>query len=377
MLEKQKKLIVGLLIVVLCALAYYFFYWIKTPQYSLNLIRDAVKAHNTEKFERHVDLDTLLNKGYDDVIAYYMKTEGKDLGGFQAIAAGAAQLVKPSVTASLKSEILKSVSGNKETVSDKNGESLNKNQNNQQNQQNQQNQLNNAVDKIANNNTEVKDISVIAKESEVSTVAITLFNKDLNKNFDLKLKMNKLENGEWRIKEITNLIEFLENIKAAEIAKAKEIDKTAKENIYKHVTGRLKEGSRNSSGGWFPTYTLSMTVDIKNITDKEVKNVKFFVKDFDGNGEFVKNVDFDIIPSIPANGTYTAKTTIKLNEFDAKDKKIITEDLRNHIVLVYTMSLETSDGTKIERPKEVYSEVLYPERAKELIKKRNEAQKKQ
>ena len=79
--------------------------------------------------------------------------------------------------------------------------------------------------------------------------------------------MNKLENGEWRIKEITNLIELLEHIKEEEIARAKEVDKTAKENIYKHVTGYLKEGSRNSSGGWFPTYTLSMTVDIKNTTD--------------------------------------------------------------------------------------------------------------
>ena len=48
--------------------------------------------------------------------------------------------------------------------------------------------------------------------------------------------MNKLENGEWRIKEITNLIELLEHIKEEEIARAKEVDKTAKENIYKHVT---------------------------------------------------------------------------------------------------------------------------------------------
>ena len=145
MTGKQRNIIIGALIIVLCSLTYYFFYWIKTPQYSLNLIRDAVKTHNTEKFERHVDLDTLLNKGYDDVIAYYMKTEGKDLGGFQAIAVGAAQLVKPSVTASLKADILKSVSGDKETGNDKSSGSLNKNQNNQQNQQNQ---LNNAVDKI-------------------------------------------------------------------------------------------------------------------------------------------------------------------------------------------------------------------------------------
>ena len=110
MFDKQKKLIAGLLVLVLGALAFYFLYWTKTPEYSLNLVREAVKNHNTEQFERHVDLDSLLNKGYDDFIAYYLKTEGKDLGGFQALAAGAAQMMKPTLVASLKSEVLKSIS---------------------------------------------------------------------------------------------------------------------------------------------------------------------------------------------------------------------------------------------------------------------------
>ncbi len=56
----QMIAISGLLVVVLCSLAFYFFYWTKTPQYSINLIREAVKTHNTEMFEQYVDLDNLI-----------------------------------------------------------------------------------------------------------------------------------------------------------------------------------------------------------------------------------------------------------------------------------------------------------------------------
>ena len=184
MTGKQRNIIIGALIVVLGALAFYFFYWIKTPQYSLNLIRDAVKSHNTEAFERHVDLDSLLNKGYDDAVAYYLKNEGKDLGGMQALTAGVAQMMKPSMIATWKSDVLNSVSGTKEQNTEKKPEPSNQKQN-----------INGAVsamDRIASKNTEMKGISVIAKESDVATVAISLYNKDLEKNLDVKIKMNML-----------------------------------------------------------------------------------------------------------------------------------------------------------------------------------------
>ena len=59
---KAVKYVLGFLIVaVLAAGAFYFGYWVKTPQYTLNLIANAVVNHDTAAFEKHVDLDNLFS----------------------------------------------------------------------------------------------------------------------------------------------------------------------------------------------------------------------------------------------------------------------------------------------------------------------------
>lgn len=362
MMDKQKKVIAGLLVVILGALAYYFMYWTKTPQYSLNLIKEAIKTHNTDKFERHVDLDTLLNKGCDDLLAYYMKTEGKDWGtGMQALATGAVQLMKPSMVATMKSDVLKMVSDTNEAKNDntakKPAETKNKNL-----------PMFTAGD-VVNKDVEAKGVSVIAKESDVATVAIALHDKNLNKDYDVKLKMNKLENGEWRVKEVTNLIQVVETIDEAKTAKAKELDKVVKEKIYKHVGGHVTRGGWTKSGDWISTYNFKTIVELVNLTDKEVKNIKFFARLFDANGNMVKNIDFDVVKSLAPNAKITVESNYKMNEFDASDKKILSEDLRQYIPLLYVTRLETSDGEVIERPQEVYTKHLYPEHVKEILEK--------
>ena len=66
MSSNQKKICVGLIITILAIVGFYFFYWIKTPVYSINLIREAVKHRNIEAFERHVDLNSVYSKAVDD-----------------------------------------------------------------------------------------------------------------------------------------------------------------------------------------------------------------------------------------------------------------------------------------------------------------------
>lgn len=360
MFDKQKKLIAGLLVLVLGALAFYFLYWTKTPEYSLNLVREAVKNHNTEQFERHVDLDSLLNKGYDDFIAYYLKTEGKDLGGFQTLAAGAAQMMKPTLVASLKSEVLKSIS----EVKDANAPA---DTGKQDKTKQQVAVLNDNASKIYNKNVEVKGIKTDSQEPGVSIATIALHNKELEKDFDIKLKMNKLENGQWRVKEITNLIPLLDAIKEAELEKARKIDGPIKENVYKHVRGYCSGGGKTRSGDWLPSWTFHATMELKNVTDKEVKNVKFCGILYDGEGNYIRSIPFDVVKTIAPQTGYTAKTEFKLNEFETADKKIIDTDISKYVVNICILGLETADGTKLERPKEASSGQLYPDSGKKYI----------
>ncbi len=76
MTSSQKKIGIVVIVAIICVAAFYFLYWIKTPTYSLGLVREAVQKHDIEMFEKHVDLDTLYTKGFDEAIVAVNKIQG-------------------------------------------------------------------------------------------------------------------------------------------------------------------------------------------------------------------------------------------------------------------------------------------------------------
>lgn len=204
--NKQMIAISGLLVVVLCSLAFYFFYWTKTPQYSINLIREAVKTHNTEMFEQYVDLDNLIGKGYEDAVDFYLKAQ-RDKGQIRRaseleIVSAVAKMLKPNIIASAKSEVLKSISEGQVSDSFKNTKALLQRKDIPMRDTS-------LIDIGLDKKTEIKNISVVSKNSGISIVAIKLHNNKIKNDFDVILKMNQLENGKWKVKEITNTIQVL------------------------------------------------------------------------------------------------------------------------------------------------------------------------
>ena len=59
--KKLKYLLLFAVIAIAAAVAWYFAYWVKTPQYSLGLIGSAVQKHDFAAFEKHVDMETLYS----------------------------------------------------------------------------------------------------------------------------------------------------------------------------------------------------------------------------------------------------------------------------------------------------------------------------
>ena len=51
--KKLKYLLLFAVIAIAAAVAWYFAYWVKTPQYSLGLIGSAVQKHDFAAFEKH------------------------------------------------------------------------------------------------------------------------------------------------------------------------------------------------------------------------------------------------------------------------------------------------------------------------------------
>ena len=102
-MQKRVLYIVGLLVLIGIALGgWYNLYYIKTPEYSINLIQEAIKKHDVDKFKKHVDLDSVVAHTVDDYMAVKQKnSKDKDEFGIELVAA-----LKPQITTMLKDEIV-------------------------------------------------------------------------------------------------------------------------------------------------------------------------------------------------------------------------------------------------------------------------------
>ena len=201
--ENVKKIGLGVVVAILCALAYYFLYWTKTPVYSANIIRESIAKHDVVTFEKHVDMDTLYGKGYDDAIIAIDRIEGNGIST-NPFAMGILQMMKPAIVNELKAKTLEEIKGVD------NGQSSKKNQATKMAEDLQE--------KADVKNADFKDITVVSKEKGEAIVALTLHNKKFNKDFELKVKMAELQDGTWKLKEIINLVEFLVEVDKADKA---------------------------------------------------------------------------------------------------------------------------------------------------------------
>ena len=117
---------------------------------------------------------------------------------------GILQMMKPAIVNELKVKTLEEIKGVD------NGQSSKKNQATKMAEDLQE--------KADVKNADFKDITVVSKENGEAIVALTLHNKKFNKDFELKVKMAELQDGTWKLKEITNLVDFLVEVDKADKA---------------------------------------------------------------------------------------------------------------------------------------------------------------
>ena len=196
-------LIVGILLEILlagAAAAFYFLYYVHTPAYSMNALQKAVVSHNTEEFQKYVDLDAVLNKGAND-LSNLVDADSPDK---QMILDG-------SLVEKTKEDILYFVANEKwpqeENVS----------------------QVTAFQDKIGLRTMIMKKVEYVSKDpvieadegeeaaegseskaSETATVAVRVFEPNYGDSFVLKFKMRQTDDESWQIYDIINYAEFVD-----------------------------------------------------------------------------------------------------------------------------------------------------------------------
>lgn len=189
-----KKIVALILALGLIALGWYFFYFTKTPSYSLKLIQEAVKTHNVEDFKKHVDVNSILNSGYDDVVKSELDKNVNDPLG-RTFALAMAQSFKPVVVETLQTAILDKIAGTENKEPGKYDRDIKK-----------------FEEKYSLNSVEYKDIGSIEIKDGIANVPLVLYSPKLQEDFTVHILMKKLDDGTWQAYKVDNIAQFIDQI---------------------------------------------------------------------------------------------------------------------------------------------------------------------
>lgn len=335
--ENGQKIAIAAVSVVLCAALFYFFYYIKTPVYSMKLIGEAVQKHDLETFERHVDVKHMASKVFDDFVAKESNDKNGSLAG-NAFALGLVNALKPVAVAEMQDAIYAEVAKKDAPAQQKKSKI-------------------NVFDRFRSNSkvAAFKGVSTVSKNGDTAIVGVKYHNRKVEKDYTLNVKMEKLNDGKWRAKELTNLLEILDQTERDEAEKLKEIDKPIKEQIWKNVNLGNDFGYRiiRRGTGVNINFTLEVCVPLKNISKKEIANVSGFLQIENKKAPNVGLKRFRMIHhSDIAPGEESVKyTALHLDLSDKTDRSVISMDRDNELFIrCFVMNIQFADGTKIERP---------------------------
>ena len=334
--ENGQKIAVGLISVVVCAALFYFFYYTKTPVYSVKLIGEAVKKHDLATFDRHVDLKHMVGKIYDDYVVMESKDKGSPAGN--AFALGLVNALKPVAVAQIQDAIYSEIA--------------------QKSESSQQSKTDVSVfERIKQNKnvSELKDVSTISKDGDTAIVGIKYRNRKVDKDYTIKVKMEKMNDGKWRAKEAVNLIDIIEQTTKDEAEKLQELDKPFKEQIWKNVD--LTDYSAHrlyTVNNYYETqYFVEAKTALLNKSGKKIAKVTGFIQLEHEDAPFVSLKRFKMRPisGIDVNQQGVTFSETKLDPYNDVDKEIIKLYNSNKLfVRHFVMSLTFEDGTKIVRP---------------------------
>lgn len=212
-MNSKSKLLIGIAILAITISAAYFLYFIRTPIYAANQIREAIKMHDTVKFQRYVDINSVMNSAFEDIIKAESKINDDKIFS-NPFALGILHMLKPTVVDLLSKEALAKVAAN-EIPQEQNEapvpEAIRKNMERH----------------LSFGKFELKRLQLASEDDRTAVITLVLYNTELEQEFhaDIEMQLNKAD--DWQAKRIKNLDDLI--IQMDEIRKARIEIKNEKE----------------------------------------------------------------------------------------------------------------------------------------------------
>jgi hypothetical protein len=211
--------IVGSIFIIVVLLLGYFFYYTKTPAYSIYIIQKAVEQHDWETFAEHVDTDQVLSSAFDDILEE-SRSDAEAANMAKNLTESFLQILKPGLVDSLQDCLHDYVeTGNYET-------------NLQDMDFRQRLNLEDMKKDTDLNFVRYKDVSYTKKSDNGSpVVGVVVTDSVLKKSFVLDLAMRKNLDGSWQVIKILNLKEYIQAIKRARQEKLQVLNTGVRQKI--------------------------------------------------------------------------------------------------------------------------------------------------
>lgn len=199
----KKAITVAVIVLVLIAagLLGAYMYWKTTPSYSLVRLTMSVKNHDVEEFEKYMDVSSLLDNLFTDVIENEMKSAGAEQAAEMQMAMGFFALLKPTLIDMTKKEVLKAV----ET-----GSFDNFKEENESDMMGGGAALGSPAAQNYMKNFDPSAVKYVKKEGQVARVGVAV-KDDKGEEVVIELLMRK-KDGRWQIFSIGNIVELTQRL---------------------------------------------------------------------------------------------------------------------------------------------------------------------
>ena len=323
--NKFKKIVAVLAALAILTSGWYFFYWLKTPQHSIALIADAVRQHDLKTFEKHVDMDNLYSKAYDDVVAVTFGSDKNANPIIVAIVKGIKGLAVPLLTSETRSyiihgdkpdgdaEVQKSIPAGNE-----NGAEI----------------VDNLKSRTGFGSLKYEGVENTDINDDNAIVSIKLRDEKLSRDFILKIKMQQLDDGLWRLQEITNLQDFMKEREEAVKAKLAELNKPLLQITSVHYSAIIR--------------MLETEVTLTNTSGKNVNYIAGMLELYGDDGKIFYSGSFASNAVLRNGSSKLYKFDFELNPYVKEDAAVISSDLSKVKWNAYLTNVAFDDGSSFD-----------------------------
>lgn len=328
---------IGIIVALIAAAAGGYMYYKRTPAYTFNLIKEAVEKHDYDTFSRHVDTENVISCAYDDLMAFAMEDDDTD-ENIKGFAGGFIKMLKPGIVGALDDSVKQLV---------KTGSSDNENIQKEKTGNSDSEKAADNLKKQTNfDNISFKSIGDLRKEGDFSIVGVIFSDKQLGKDFTIELKMLQLDDGTWKILQISNMKDYLKAIEDAKQEKLAELNKPLQSEINSRISLQAPAAEIVDKDAWGFSQAIQLNIPAVINSDKKIMHIEGNVNVITAEGKkFALPYEIDL--NSP-NGNTTIAIFYDLNPFLSRDSKMIKEGINGYNFEVTISKLVYADNSVIE-----------------------------